>query len=176
MGLAAELEYTYRRPNFFHRTMQAFAETRFGAWFFAKTLARMDRVLAKLTHDRVTVPAVMARLPVLVLTSTGRKSGQLRETHLIAVPFRDTLALLGTNFGQPKTPAWVLNLEDEPRAKVAHHGITRDVVARPADATERAQILADSPRYYGGYVKYQQRITGRTVRIFVLEPASHPVA
>lgn len=172
VGLAADLGYAYQRPNLFHRTMQAFAATRFGAWLFSKTLARMDRVLGKLTRGRATVPELMARLPVLVLTSTGRKTGRLRESHLIAVPYRDTLALIGTNFGQPSTPGWVVNLEADPRAKVTHRGVTREVVARTADAVERSEILADSSRYYGGYLQYQQRITGRVVRIFVLEPAA----
>lgn len=169
MGLATELSYSYRPPNVFHRAMQALASTRPGAWFFSKTLAPMDRVLSRLGNGNITVPAFMARLPVLVLTTTGRKSGQPRQTHLIAVPFLDTLALLGTNFGQPSTPAWVRNLEAEPRAAVTHRGITRDVVARPATDQERTQILANSATVYGGYAKYQQRITGRELRIFVLE-------
>jgi deazaflavin-dependent oxidoreductase (nitroreductase family) len=170
MGLATELSYVYHRPNVFHRAMQAFASTRLGAWLFSKTLAPMDRVLSRLTNGRVTVPACMARLPVLVLTTTGRKTGQPRQTHLIAVPFRETLALLGTNFGQSSTPAWVLNLEARPQAAVTHHGVTREVAARPATDPERAQILASSATVYGGYAKYQQRITGRELRIFVLEP------
>jgi deazaflavin-dependent oxidoreductase (nitroreductase family) len=48
------------------------------------------------------------------VTTTGRRSGLRRTTHLIAVPYGDTLALLGTNFGQPATPAWALNLEADP--------------------------------------------------------------
>jgi deazaflavin-dependent oxidoreductase (nitroreductase family) len=171
MGLASELSYAYQRPNAFHRAMQAFASTRAGAWFFARTLAWMDRGLTRLSNGRLTVPALMTRLPVLVLTSTGRKSGQPRHTHLIAVPFRDTLALLGTNFGQPSTPAWVLNLEANSRAAVSHHGTTREVLARRATDDERAQILSRSASFYGGYTKYQRRITGRELRIFVLEPA-----
>jgi deazaflavin-dependent oxidoreductase (nitroreductase family) len=171
MGLADELRYAYPRPNRFRRVMQAFASTRFGAWFFSKTLAPMDRVLSRVTHGRLTVPALMAGLPVLVLTHTGRRSGQPRHTHLIAVPFGETLALLGTNFGQPRTPTWVLNLETEPRATVTHDGVVREVIARPATDAERADVLARSTRFYGGYAKYQQRITGRRLRIFVLEPA-----
>jgi deazaflavin-dependent oxidoreductase (nitroreductase family) len=174
MGLAGDLSYAYARPNAFHRTMQAFASTRPGAWFFSKTLAPMDRILTRISKGRLTVPTVMAGLPVLVLTSTGRKSGQLRRTHLIAVPYLDTLALLGTNFGQPATPTWVLNLEAEPRASVSHQGQTCEVVARPATSEERSRILAGSTNFYGGYAKYQQRITGRTLRIFVLEPPSPP--
>jgi deazaflavin-dependent oxidoreductase (nitroreductase family) len=171
VGLATELSYEYPRPTGFHRAMQAFASTRAGAWLFSRTLAPTDRVLSKLSDGRLTAPAIMARLPVLVLTSTGRKTGLPRQTHLIAVPFRDTLALLGTNFGQASTPSWVLNLEAHPRAALTHRGISREVLARPATELERREILSTSASVYAGYAKYQQRITGRTLRIFVLELA-----
>lgn len=171
MGLAAELSYAYQPPNTFHRGMQAFASTRPGAWLFSKTLAWTDRALGKVSKGRLTVPALLAGLPVLVLTSTGRKSGQPRQTHLIAVPFRDTLALLGTNFGQRSTPAWVFNLEAQPRAAVTYQGKTREVLARRATVEEQDEILSHSKSFYAGYAKYQQRITGRELRIFVLEPA-----
>ena len=169
MGLASDLSYGYTLPNVFHRAMQAVASTQVGAWFFSKTLARADRIVSRLSNGRVTVPAIMAGLPVLVLTSTGRKTGQPRQTHLIAVPFRDTLALLGTNFGQARTPTWVLNLEAEPRAAVTHRGISREVLARPATDVERSEVLSNSASVYADYVKYQQRITGRRLRIFILE-------
>jgi deazaflavin-dependent oxidoreductase (nitroreductase family) len=176
VGLASELSYVYIRPNRFHRAMQAFAATRAGAWLFSKTLAPSDRILSRLSNGRFTVPALMARLPVLVLTTTGRRTGQPRHTHLIAVPFGDTLALLGTNFGQTSTPTWVLNLEAEPRATVSHRGVTRAVVARRATEVEHRKILAESSAFYAGYAKYQQRITGRRLRIFVLEPATADAA
>ena len=171
MTLASELSYVYPRPNRIRRLLQSFAATRAGAWSFAKTLAPMDRALGRLSKGRLTVPALFAGLPVLVLTSTGRKSGLPRQTHLIAVPVNGTLALLGTNFGQPRTPSWVLNLEAEPRATVTHQHVTRAVVARPASDGERDQVLAAAATVYGGYLKYQQRITGRTLRIFLLEAA-----
>lgn len=121
-----------------------------------------------MSKGQATVPASLARLPVLVLTSTGRKTGQPRRTHLTPVPFGDELALLGTNFGQPATPRWVLNLEAEPRATVTYRGVSRDVTARPATETERTQILAASANVYSGYLKYQQRIAAGQLRIFVL--------
>jgi deazaflavin-dependent oxidoreductase (nitroreductase family) len=172
MGLAAELHYHHQRPNAFRRTMQAVAGTRPGAWLFSQILAPTDRLLARFTGGRASLPQLLAGLPVLVLTSIGRRSGQPRATHLISVPIGDTLALLGTNFGQTSTPAWVLNLEADPRASVTHQQVTRAVVARPATEAESAEVLANSARVYGGYLKYQQRITGRRLRIFVLEPAA----
>jgi deazaflavin-dependent oxidoreductase (nitroreductase family) len=169
MGLAADLSYAVPPPNLVQRGTQAFASTRPGAWAFSRSLATMDRVVSRVSGGRTSVPRLMAGLPVLVLTTTGRRSGQPRASHLIAVPFADTLALIGSNFGQPDTPAWVLNLEAEPRAAVTYRGVTRDVVSRPATAAEQDQVMADSARVYGGYLKYQQRITGRRLRIFILD-------
>jgi deazaflavin-dependent oxidoreductase (nitroreductase family) len=172
MGLAADLGYHHHRANPLQRGVQAITSTRPGAWLMSRSLARADGAVTRLTGGRVSLPRMFAGLPVLVLTSTGRRSGQPRSTHLIALPLGDTIALLGTNFGQGTTPAWVLNLEADPRASVTFGGVTREVVAREATEDERSRILAASRGVYGGYAKYQQRITGRRLRMFVLEPVS----
>jgi deazaflavin-dependent oxidoreductase (nitroreductase family) len=65
----------------------------------------------------------------------------------------------------------VLNLEAEPHARLSYRDKTRDVVARAATDPERADILATAASVYVGYTKYRQRITGRALRIFVLDPA-----
>jgi deazaflavin-dependent oxidoreductase (nitroreductase family) len=170
MGIAADLSYEHHRPNLFQRAVQSMAATSAGAWFFARALPPIDRGTERLTHGRVSLPLLLAGLPALVLTTTGRRTGQPRATHLIAVPFGDTLALLGTNFGQPATPAWVLNLEADRAATITHRGVTREVRARTASESEAARVLADSANVYAGYQRYQQRISGRRVRIFILEP------
>ena len=171
MGLAADLGYSFHHPNAFQRLVQAFASTRAGGWVFSKTLHHLDDVVGRLTRGRHSAPALLAALPVVDVTTTGRRSGLPRTTHLISMPVGDTLSLLGTNFGQRSTPAWVLNLEADPHATATYRGTTRPVVARPATEAERAEVLDASRRIYGGYVKYNERISGRRVRIFVLEPA-----
>jgi deazaflavin-dependent oxidoreductase (nitroreductase family) len=88
------------------------------------------------------------------------------------VPSGDTLALLGTNFGQSSTPGWVFNLEADPSASVRYREAEVDVRARPATEEERAAVWAAADAVYPGYAKYRDRITGRDIRIFVLEPAS----
>ena len=65
----------------------------------------------------------------------------------------------------------MLNLKTDPHASVRFRGTTLDVVSRPADDDERAAAMANSAGIYGGYLKYLSRITGRAVRVFVLEPA-----
>lgn len=172
MGLADDLGYEHRPPNKAHAAVQAFGSTRPGAWTFSKTLRHLDDLVGRLTHGRHSAPGLLAGLPVLDLTSTGRRSHQPRTSHLISIPVGGDLALLGTNFGQPKTPAWVLNLEAEPAAAVRYRDVTVQVRARPATPDERAEVLARSRGIYGGYEKYQQRISGRAVRIFVLESAA----
>jgi deazaflavin-dependent oxidoreductase (nitroreductase family) len=171
MGLASDLSYRFKPANLFQRMIQSFASTRPGAWLFAKLLRHVDDLFAKVTGGRVSAPGLLAGLPVIDLSTTGRKSGVRRTSHLISVPVGDTLALLGTNFGQKATPAWVFNLEADPHADVTYKDRTLPVVARPASDAEYAEVMLNSASVYGGYAKYRQRITGRTVRIFVLEPA-----
>lgn len=172
MSIAADLGYAFKRPNPFQRLMQAFASSRFGAWLFSKLLHHLDDVVGRLSGGRQSVPGLLAGLPVVDVTTTGRKSGLRRTTHLISIPVGDTLALLGTNFGQSSTPAWVFNLEADPHASVTFRGTTLDVLARPATEAEFDEVMAASASIYGGYKKYRTRITGRRIRIFVLEPAS----
>lgn len=169
MGLAEDLGYRHGRANAVHRLAQWFASTRPGAWAFSKSLRHLDDLVARVSGGRTSAPELLAGLSVLELTTTGRKSGRRRTSHLIAVPYADTLALLGTNFGSPATPAWVLNLEADPRTTVTHRGTSLEATARAATPEERSAVLAGSARVYGGYLKYQQRITGRHLRIFILE-------
>ena len=171
MGIATELGYQIRPPNAFQRCMQSFGATRAGAWLFSKTLRYADDIVGRLTSGRQSVPQVLAGLPVIDITTTGRKSRERRRTHLLAVPLGDDLALLGTNFGQPATPAWALNLEVDPHTTVRYRDRLAHAVARLATAAEEAEVWARSAAVYGGYAKYRERIkSSRRVRVFVLEP------
>jgi deazaflavin-dependent oxidoreductase (nitroreductase family) len=171
MGVAADLGYRIPRPNALHKAVQAFASTRPGAWTFSKVARHADGLVARVSKGRTSAAELFTGLPVLGITTTGRRTGALRRTHLIAVPYADTLALLGTNFGQRSTPAWVLNLEADPRLSITHRATTVHAVARAANEEERAAVLAGSAAVYGGYLRYQERITGRRLRIFVIEPS-----
>jgi deazaflavin-dependent oxidoreductase (nitroreductase family) len=171
MGLATDLDYRHRPAKSFQRVVQGLGSSRAGAWVFSRTVRHLDSAVARVSGGRQSAPQLLAGLPVLDLTTTGRRSGRPRTSHLISIPVGDDLALLGTNFGQPATPAWVLNLEADPHASVTYRGRTLPVVARPATDAERAAVLERSRGIYGGYEKYQQRISNRRVRIFVVERA-----
>ena len=170
-GLAADLGYSHASANPLHRLVRTGAGTRVGGWIFSRSLRHLDDLVGRLSRGRQSAPGLLAGLAVLDVTTTGRRSGQRRTSHLIATPYDGTLALLGTNFGQPSTPAWVLNLEADPRATVTFRNVSREVTARAATPDEAEEIFALAGRFYPGYVSYRRRIGEcRRVRAFVLEP------
>lgn len=173
MSLVQDLSYEFRPPNRAQQALQTFASSRPGSWAFARVAPALDTWVGRLTRGRTSAPELLAGLPVLDVTTTGRKSGQRRTTHLIAIPVGGSLALIGSNFGQAATPAWVLNLEADPRATATYRNRAIEVVARPADAAEFEEVLRRAAPLYGGYAKYRERIgDSRRLRIFVLEAAA----
>ena len=171
MSLVHDLAYEFRPPNRAQRALQAVASSRPGAWFFARTAPTLDSWVDRLSRGRTSLSMLVAGLPVLHVTTTGRKSGRRRTTHLIAIPIADSLALIGSNFGQPATPAWALNLEADPHATATYRGRSVPVLARAAGDAEFDAVLRSAAPLYGGYARYRQRIgVSRRLRIFVLEP------
>lgn len=171
MALATELGYAHRPENPLRRAVKAFGGSRPGAWLFARTLRHLDDVIGRLSRGRTSAPQLLAGLAVLDLITTGRRSGQPRTSHLIGFPMGESVALLGTNFGQESTPAWVLNLEADPHAVVSYRDRAVDVVARPATTAELEQVVAEAASRYIGYAKYRERIgSRRRLRVFMLDP------
>jgi hypothetical protein len=110
MRVATDLGYRPRRVNPFQRLTQSFGSTAFDTGFFSTTLAPMDRPCRKLTKGRTSIPPLLAGLPVMFVTTKGRRSGQLRTTPLGAVPNGDRRSLIGTSFGPMPPPGWVFDL------------------------------------------------------------------
>jgi deazaflavin-dependent oxidoreductase (nitroreductase family) len=171
-SLADHLGYAHSSANPLHRLVRWGAGTRAGGWVFSRTLRHLDDAVGRLTGGRHSAPGLLAGLAVLDVSTTGRKSGRRRTSHLIATPYADGLALLGTNFGQAATPAWAHNLEADPRATVTYRGRSCEVVARAASATEAAEVFERASRFYPGYARYRTRVgETRRIRVFVLEKA-----
>jgi len=169
VDLAEQLGYELTAANRAQRVVHAVGTTRAGAWLLARTLPTLDAVLQRMTRDRQTLPELVAALPVINLTTTGRRSGLPRAARLIGIPFSEGLVVVGTNFGQQGTPAWALNLESDHRATVSYRAASVEVVARLLTGRERDEALAEAALIYAGYGVYQRRITGRRVRVFLLE-------
>ena len=137
MGSLHELGFEVKPANAPQRMMQALfwavvASSRPGAWLFSKTLHQQDKALFKATSGRLTRSAFLAGLPVVMLTTTGAKTGQRRTMPLIGIPVGEDLAVIGSNYGKKNTPGWVYNLEADPSATVGYRDRSVEVVARRA--------------------------------------------
>ena len=176
MGALGKLGFEVRSATVLQRAVQKVASTRFGAWYFSKTLHLPDKALFKATGGRLTVPALLAGLPVMMLTTTGAKTGNPRTMPLLGIPVGEDLAVIGSNYGQRNTPGWVYNLEADPSATVGYQDRSVEVVARRADAAETDRIFDLASAVYPGYTKYRGRADHRVIRVFVLETDTHGVS
>jgi F420H(2)-dependent quinone reductase len=107
--------------------------------------------------------------PVLLLTTTGRKSGQARTAPVVYLADRANLVVIGSNAGHNRTPAWSLNLKANPEAEVEVGRERRPVRARVAEGDERAELWRKHNEQYSGFDEYEAR-TDRDIALFVLEP------
>jgi deazaflavin-dependent oxidoreductase (nitroreductase family) len=107
--------------------------------------------------------------PVLLLTTTGRKSGQQRTAPVLYLADGDRFVVINTNAGNEKTPAWSLNLRANPEAEVELGRRHVKVRARIAEGEERADLWRRSMEQYGGWDFYESQLN-REVGVFVLEP------
>jgi deazaflavin-dependent oxidoreductase (nitroreductase family) len=147
-------------------------------WFattFKGIAPHIDRFLGRITGGRVFL-LTGTGLPTLLLTTTGRKSGQQRTVPLLYARYQGALLVVGSNWGQPHAPAWALNLLANPEATVAVHGKSGPVRARVLEGQERelvwTTILTVS---WPGYENYAER-SGRHIPIFALEPVKQTTA
>jgi deazaflavin-dependent oxidoreductase (nitroreductase family) len=111
-------------------------------------------------------------MPVLELTTAGRKSGN-RRTTMLTSPVRDgdMLVLVASYGGDDRHPAWFLNLRDNPDVEVTMGGETRPMRARAASADEKAELWPRVVAAYRGYAQYQTR-TERDIPLVIVEPTS----
>lgn len=113
------------------------------------------------------VGASLFGVPVLLLTTTGRRSGKKRATPLVYLKQGDDLVLVASSGGSDRTPAWYLNLAANPTVQVQVGEQKRQMQARPATAEERAQLWPKVVDLYRGYESYQLK-TERRIPLVVL--------
>jgi F420H(2)-dependent quinone reductase len=107
-------------------------------------------------------------LPILLLTTTGRRSGRQRTTPLCYVPHGEAYVVIASNGGAARHPDWWLNLLHTPRATIEAGRVTEAVRAREAASEERRLLWAEITSIAPGYLRYQER-TRRTIPLGVLE-------
>lgn len=106
---------------------------------------------------------------MLLLTTTGRKSGQARTAPVVYLADGERAVVIGSNAGNTRAPAWALNLIAHPEAEVEMGADRRRVIARLAEGEEREDLWRRMNEQYGGFDDYRTR-TSRDISVFVLEP------
>lgn len=139
----------------------------------------MDEVfkLVKVIHPLVIrlsggrVGGKVMGMPMIVLTTTGRKTGQPRDTPLTVIEDGGHAYIVASKGGDDRHPAWYLNLVDAPEVSVRRDGRTEPMVARVLDAEEREAIWPVVTRTYKGYASYEKK-TDRRIPVVELVPAT----
>jgi deazaflavin-dependent oxidoreductase (nitroreductase family) len=120
-------------------------------------MGRAHRALYRLSGGRLL--GRVAGMPVLMLTTTGRRSGRARTTPLTYFELGDEVAIVASNGGEDSPPRWWLNLQADPRATIAIAGRSEQVTARPASAAEHAELWPVITATHPGYAAYARRTT-----------------
>lgn len=147
------------------RAVAVFAGSKPGSWTIRK-LTPVDHWLLQRSDGRFTIMGPLG-VPLLLLTTTGRKSGQRRQLPLAYMREGDRLFLVGSNFGRAHHPAWVLNLLADPAAWVTMGGKEIPVVATQVTGSEHDRIFQKFIDYVSNYEVYQHR-TDREIKVFAL--------
>jgi deazaflavin-dependent oxidoreductase (nitroreductase family) len=134
---------------------------------------KLHRSAYRWTQGRVGGRA--AGLPVLLLTTRGRRSGEPRTCALTYLPRDEACVVIASHLGEPRHPFWWLNLEAQPLARVQVGSVVRNMCARQAEGAEREaiwdELIARSPQY-AQYREHRQR----RIPVVVLEPAAQGAA
>jgi F420H(2)-dependent quinone reductase len=132
-----------------------------------KAIGKLNVPLYRATRGRLF--GRLDRAPVLLLTTTGRKSAEQRTAPVVYLADGERLVVIGSNAGNARTPAWALNLKAHPDAEVEVGADRRRVTARMAEGEEREALWRRMNEQYAGFDDYRTR-TVRDISVFVLEP------
>lgn len=110
---------------------------------------------------------------MLLLTTTGRRSGQPHTIALTYLTEAAHYAVVASNGGAPQHPAWFHNLRAFPEAQIQVGSMVHRVRVREAVGAERERLWNRMVQLYGGYRGYQARTT-RQIPVLVLEPMNQP--
>lgn len=136
-----------------------------------RAFPRIDRSLQQVTRGRASLAGIVG-MPLMLLETTGRHTGQPRVTPLTFLTQGADFLVVGSNWGQERHPAWALNLLGTPDAVVSLSGERIPVHARRLAGEERAAAWSRLIELWPAYDEYAERVkatSGREIMVFRLE-------
>ena len=146
--------------------VNSFSVTPVGRWLAKNLASRVDPFIYKVTGGRFTMTGPPT-IPMLSLTTIGRKSGKERTVQLGYAEDGEDVLIVASNFGGTNHPAWSYNLDANPKAKIRLGPELKEVVARRLTDSEKAILwhkIADTIPQMHSYVKR----TDRNIKVYRL--------
>ena len=132
-----------------------------------RAMWKVHRIVLRASGGRLG--ARLGRMKVLLLETTGHRSGQPRSVGLSHLKEGGRYFVVASYAGEDRDPAWAKNLRAQPRATVTVGGRAFPVVARALEGTEREAMFARFVQVDPGYGEYRERTT-REIPVFELRP------
>ena len=134
--------------------------------FFIKLFMDFNAFLIRISRGRVG--SKLGSQTVLLLETTGRKTGQLREIPIAYFFHEGKYLIVASNWGKDKHANWYLNLLKNPHAKLTVNGKVIQVIARNTQGEEYARLWDWATKQHPPYLDYQ-KMTSRHIPIVVFE-------
>lgn len=159
-----------KKGNALFKLIRQLAAMQFFSRQLAGNLVHFDKLLLKLTANKHSFTSLLSGLPVVVLITTGAKTGLLRTSPLVALFEGEKVILIASSFGNARHPAWYYNLKANPRVKLLREGISGIYLAHEVDGEEREYYWQKAVQLYFGFARYQIWAGNRKIPILSLEP------
>ena len=159
----------YAHANLLQRGIRQFAASGPGSAILSRVLEPLDRLTYRVTKGRHLASSLLSALPVAMVTTVGARSGRRRTVPLLAQPTEYGLAIIGSNHGKPKHPAWRHNLRANPDGEVEVDGKHSAFRAVEVEDERREHIWQEALRTYPGFTAYAKRAAPRRISVFILE-------
>jgi deazaflavin-dependent oxidoreductase (nitroreductase family) len=158
---------TRRRLSPYERALESFGRSPAGNWYLRRIAPRIDPPMLRLTGGRVSS---VYPTPVMLLTTTGAKSGQPRTLPLLYLTDGERLLVMASNYGKASHPAWYRNLTANPTVEVLAGKRSGTYTASEIkDAGERDRAWELALDQYAGYGDYKERAGDRTIPLIQLQ-------
>jgi deazaflavin-dependent oxidoreductase (nitroreductase family) len=154
-------------PSLTKRAITPVALTKAGTWFLKNVSRRIDPTLVRLSGGRVST---IVFTPVVLLTSTGARSGLARTVPLLYFSAGTDAVLVASNYGATRHPAWYHNVCANPEVTLCAGGYEGRFRGRVAVGEERARLWSLAQQLTRGYSQYEGTTQGREIPVLIFSP------
>jgi deazaflavin-dependent oxidoreductase (nitroreductase family) len=126
-------------------------------------------------HDGHPTSGPFVGRPMVILTTVGAKSGEVRETPLVYSRDGDRIVIVASMGGAPRHPSWYHNLVAQPRVTVEIDGQRYPAIAEVADGAERRRLYDQHAAINPSFLEYEAR-TSRVIPVITLRRAASSAA